>query len=263
VASDDDRPEPQDGFTGDGDGAFRSERYRAAAGGRPVPPKARRPRLGLLSLLREAVIVVGIALVLSLLVKTFLVQAFYIPSVSMENTLLVGDRVIVSKLTPGPFSLERGEVIVFTDPGDWLEQSELVAPDPGPVRKVLVFVGLLPNDSGNHLIKRVIGLPGDHVVCCDDHGRVTVNGVALEEPYVHPGDRPSDKPFDVRVPAGQLWVMGDHRAASEDSRFKGFVPLDDVTGRAMAVVWPFSRADWLGVPKSTFARVPAASASTP
>jgi signal peptidase I len=263
VSTDDDRPEPHAG-SGDDGPAFRSERHRAAHEGHSLPPsRRRRAGLGLLGALREAVIVVGIALVLSLLVKTFLVQAFYIPSVSMEDTLLVGDRVIVSKLTPGPFTLKRGEVVVFTDPGDWLEQSEVAAPDPGPLRKVLIFVGLLPNDSGNHLIKRVIGLPGDHVACCDDHGRITVNGVALDEPYVHPGDRPSEKPFDVRVPAGKLWVMGDHRAASEDSRFKGFVPVDLVTGRAMAVVWPFSRVDWLGVPASTFDRVPAAGASAP
>ena len=248
----------------DGDGAgFRSERYRAEAQGVTIRPERRRPpRLGLLGMLREAVIVVGIALVLSLVVKTFLVQAFFIPSVSMEDTLLVGDRVIVSKLTPGPFSLKRGEVVVFTDPGGWLSPDEVTKPDRGPLRSVLVFVGLLPNDSGNHLIKRVIGLPGDHVVCCDDHGRVTVNGVALDEGYLHPGDRPSEKTFDVRVPAGKLWVMGDHRAASQDSRFEGFVPISLVTGRAMAVVWPLSRTDWLGVPESTFARVPAAGAAT-
>jgi signal peptidase I len=177
----------------------------------------------------------------------------------MENTLLVGDRVIVSKLTPGPFSLERGEVVVFTDPGGWLAPSEVPRPDPGFVRSVLIFVGLLPNDSGNHLIKRVIGLPGDHVVCCDDHGRLTVNGAALDEPYLYPGDRPSEKTFDVTVPSGKLWVMGDHRSASQDSRFEGFVPIDLVTGRAMAVVWPLSRTDWLGVPESTFGPVPAAS----
>jgi signal peptidase I len=257
--------------TGDPDGAarpqetpgrtFRSERYRRAeAEGHATVVPRRPPRLGIVGMLREAVIVVAIALVLSLLVKTFLVQAFYIPSVSMENTLLVGDRVVVSKLTPGPFSLERGEVVVFTDPGNWLGPTEAPNADPGVLRSVLMFVGLLPNDSGNHLIKRVIGLPGDHVTCCDDHGRVTVNGVALDEPYLYPGDRPSEKAFDKRVPAGMLWVMGDHRAASQDSRFEGFVPMDDVTGRAMAVVWPFDRADWLGVPTSTFSRVPAAAA---
>jgi signal peptidase I len=116
---------------------------------------------GILAALRETVIVVGIALVLSLLVKTFLVQAFFIPSQSMEDTLLIGDRVVVSKLTPGPFDLDRGDVVVFTDPGGWL--TPMTPPDDGPIRgairSTLTFVGLLPNDSGNHLIKRLIGLP--------------------------------------------------------------------------------------------------------
>lgn len=212
---------------------------------------------------RESVLVVAIALGLSLLVKTFLLQAFYIPSVSMENTLRVGDRVIVSKLTPGPLPVERGDVVVFTDPGGWLDTVPLVFRDPGPVRKVLMFVGLLPNDSGNHLIKRVIGLPGDRVVCCDAQGRVLVNDVPLNEPYLFPGDMPSDRTFDVTVPAGKLWVMGDHRLQSQDSRFKGFVPISLVTGRAVAVVWPFGHASWLSRPQGTFARVPAKAAALP
>ncbi|GAB3599322.1 hypothetical protein GCM10027446_31030 [Angustibacter peucedani] len=217
-----------------------------------------RAPVGPLALLRETVIVVVIALGLSLLVKTFLVQAFFIPSVSMEDTLKVGDRVVVSKLTPGPFDLHRGDVVVFEDPGDWLPPDEPTAPA-GPVRKVLTFVGLLPNDSGNHLIKRVIGLPGDHVKCCDSGGRVLVDDVPLEEPYLHPGDKPSEKTFDVQVPQGQLWVMGDHRQESEDSRYKGFVPLSRVTGRAIAIVWPFPRADWLSRPEATFAKVDSSS----
>jgi signal peptidase I len=140
----------------------------------------------LLAAVRETVLVVGVALALSLLVKTFLVQAFYIPSVSMQHTLEVGDRVVVSKLTPGPFELQRGDVIVFTDPGGWLAPTP--PPQDGPVRSALrsalTFVGLLPEDSDNHLIKRLIGLPGDHVVCCDAQGRVSINGTAITEPYV-------------------------------------------------------------------------------
>ncbi|WP_426561426.1 signal peptidase I [Angustibacter sp. McL0619] len=216
--------------------------------------KPRAQLSGPMVLLRETVIVVVIALGLSLLIKTFLVQAFYIPSESMEDTLKQGDRVIVSKLTPGPFDLKHGDVVVFVDPNDWL--LEQAPPEPsGPVRKALTFVGLLPNDSGNHLIKRVIGLPGDHVKCCDSKGRLSINGVPLDEPYLKPGSQPSQDPFDVTVPADKLWVMGDNRQHSEDSRYKGFVPMDKVTGRAMALVWPFDRATWLSRYAQTFAKV--------
>jgi len=220
---------------------------------------------GLLGLLRETVIVVAIALALSLLVKTFLVQAFFIPSQSMEDTLLIGDRVIVSKLTPGPFSLQRGDVVVFVDPGGWLGPAE-AAPEPGPVRKALAFVGLLPNDSNNHLIKRIIGMPGDHVVCCDDDGQLTVNGEPIDETYVREGSVPSERDFDITVPAGRVWVMGDNRQESEDSRFHddgkgrtGSVPISSVTGRAVAVVWPLQHAARLTRPGEVFAQVPAPS----
>ncbi len=239
-----------------------------------VPPR-RGSEGGLLAALRETVIVVVIALALSLLVKTFLVQAFYIPSGSMENTLQLGDRVVVSKLTPGPFDLHRGDIVVFTDPGGWLPVTAPRQDGPvrGAVRSALTFVGLLPNDTGNHLIKRLIGLPGDHVVCCDAEGRLTVNGVALTEPYVFEGNVPSERTFDIVVPAGRIWVMGDHRQASEDSRYHddgkggtGSVSIAGVTGKAFVLVWPFDRATWLTRPASTFATVPAAavvSTSTP
>jgi signal peptidase I len=215
----------------------------------------------------EVGVVLGMALLLSLLIKTFLVQAFFIPSPSMENTLLVGDRVLVSKLTPGIFDLHRGDVVVFKDPGGWLgaEQITPVQDDGGvggTVRRTLSFVGLLPQDAGEHLIKRVIGMGGDHVVCCDKQGRITVNGVAIDEtPYLVPGAAPSDKVFDVEVPRGYLWVMGDNRPVSADSRLhrklnNGMVPLHDVVGKAFVIVWPFDRAGGLGVPESVFARVP-------
>ena len=233
----------------------------------PESRPRRKPEPGILAALRETVIVVAIALALSLLVKTFLVQAFFIPSESMESTLLVGDRVVVSKLTPGPFDLQRGDVVVFTDPGGWLPQT--IPPQDGPIRGALrtamTFVGLLPNDSGNHLIKRLIGLPGDRVVCCDADGKLTVNGVVITEPYVFDGNVPSERTFDITVPAGRVWVMGDHRQASEDSRYHddgkggtGSVPVSDVTGRALVLVWPFDRATRLTRPGGTFAKVPAA-----
>jgi signal peptidase I len=207
--------------------------------------------------------VLGMALVLSLLIKTFLVQAFFIPSESMTNTLLTGDRVLVTKLSPRPLALHRGDIVVFKDPGGWLPE----APAPSDtglqraLRETLTFVGLLPQDSGEHLIKRVIGVAGDTVTCCDAEGRVTVNGVAIDETYVHAGDAPSKLKFSVTVPADRLWVLGDNRDVSYDSRYHptlggGFVPVDSVVGRAFLIVWPFSRTGGLSVDDTVFARVP-------
>lgn len=251
---DDDGLGADDGsFTGNGPG-----RGRAAAGAAGAA-------------LREFVVVVAMALALSFVVKTWLVQAFYIPSGSMEDTLILNDRVVVNKLVPDVVDVQRGDVIVFQDPGDWLSAVPEVSHGPlrDGVERVLSFVGLLPDTSDNHLIKRVIGLPGDRIVCCDAQGRLTVNGVPLTEPYIKPGDVASSITFDITVPAGKVWVMGDHRSDSEDSRFhdpkgtgaEGSVPIEDITGRAVAKVWPFDRAGWLSRPESTFAQVPAPGAA--
>jgi signal peptidase I len=228
-----------------------------------VQPPERPKGKGMLVAVREIVLVLVIALGLSLVIKTFLVQAFFIPSESMENTLLKGDRVLVSKLTPGPFDLHRGDVIVFSDPGGWLpaEPEKSSGPVVDGVRSGLTFVGLLPSDSNKHLIKRLIGLPGDRVAG-DGRGRLTVNGTPIDEPYIFPGDSPSIDPFSVTVPAGDLWVMGDHRSDSEDSRYHptldhGMVPISDVVGKAFIKVWPLDRAGLLRNPSSTFAKVPA------
>jgi signal peptidase I len=245
-----------------GDQATEQERDPMVTKTPEKPPKS--ALSAALGAVTEVVVVVAMALAISLVVKTFLVQAFYIPSGSMENTLLLDDRVVVSKLTPGPFALHRGDIIVFKDPGNWLPAT--VPPDDGTVRHVVrsvfTFVGLLPHDSGEHLIKRVIGLPGDTVACCDSGGHVTVNRVGITEPYLYPGNVPSSKTFRQTVPAGKLWVMGDHREISEDSRVHGFVPESDVVGRAFVLVWPLSRATWLGRPDDVFAKVPAASGAS-
>ena len=223
--------------------------------------------------IKEFAIVVGMALVLSFIVKTWLLQAFYIPSGSMEDTLVLNDRVIVSKLTPGPVDLKRGDIIVFADPGQWLDEAPKA--QQGPVATVvtetLTFVGLLPDNAENHLIKRVIGLPGDHVVCCDEGGRITINGTAIKEPYLKPGDAASEQDFDITVPSGRVWVMGDHRSNSADSRVhdgpenngsQGSVDERLIVGRAVALVWPLDHLTWLSNPTTTFAKVPAPSPAT-
>ncbi|SDS66340.1 signal peptidase I [Paraoerskovia marina] len=212
------------------------------------------------ALLREIAIILVSALVLSWLIKTFLIQAFFIPSESMEDTLQVDDRVMVSRLVPGVFDVHRGDIVVFTDPGGWLPAQRS---DPQtPIGSVLTWIGLRPQDTGDHLIKRTIGVAGDHVECCDAEGRVSVNGEPLDEPYLKPGSIPSEVEFDVTVPADSLFVMGDNRQHSGDSRYHlgdpggGFVPLDDVTGSAFIRVWPFDRFAVLHNPGDVFADVP-------
>ncbi len=226
----------------------------------PVERRARSAGSRVGSAVKEVVVVAAMALVLSFVVKTWLVQAFYIPSDSMMDTLIEHDRVVVSKLTPGVVDLNRGDVVVFADPDHWL--SEQPPADRGrignAVRDGLIFIGLLPDTSEGHLIKRVIGLPGDHVACCDAQGRLTVNGTPITEPYVKAGQQPSDTDFDVTVPQGRIWVMGDNRGNSSDSRFHdpGSVPVDLVVGRAVAIVWPLDRMSTLSNYADTFARVP-------
>lgn len=195
--------------------------------------------------LRELPVLIISALVLSMIVKTFFVQFFYIPSGSMEQTLLINDRVGVNKLGALFSEIKRGEVVVFRDPADWLSTPSDESTGLAKLTKdALVFVGVLPDPAKQYLIKRVIGVGGDTVVCCSKDGKLEVNGIAINEPYIYPGDAPSDSQFTVTVPKGFIWVMGDHRGASADSRFhtddpnKGMVPLNKVTGRALFVIWP-------------------------
>ncbi len=220
---------------------------------------ARHPSQGA-SIVKELVLIIGVALVLSVLVRTFVAQAFFVPSASMENTLLVQDRILVSKLSTQFAGVNRGEVVVFTDPSNWLPEPVEPVGVKGVVRSTLTWVGLLPSDTGEDLVKRVIGVGGDHVVCCDARERIVLNGVSLDEPYIKPGDGTAQVRFDVVVPADRIFVMGDNRGDSADSRFhldeaEGSVPAANVVGRVVAVIWPASR--WSGMPVPTLFENPA------
>jgi signal peptidase I len=213
--------------------------------------------------LKEVATVVAIAVVLSFLIKTFLFRAFYIPSESMVNTLDVNDRIFVNLLVPKPFALERGDVVVFKDTKAWLVPTPAKADGPFTwVQGGLTFVGLLPDNSEQHLVKRVIGLPGDHVVCCDVGGKLTINGDAVDEKYINPAEVPDIRNFDVVVPAGKIWVMGDNRNHSADSRAHqdingGFIDMPDIEGKAAVIAWPISRITGLGNYPDVFRDVPA------
>ena len=221
-----------------------------AAASDPAPERPRSRQRSALLFLRDVVVIVAAALIISFLIKTFLIRSFYIPSESMESTLLVNDRIIVNQLVPDLVTVERGDVIVFRDPGSWLtpvpEQPR--SPLEEGIDTILTLVGLSASDSDEHLVKRVIGLPGDRIVCCNDLGQLSINGVPLDEPYVVlPEGRVdvSGSDFQQDIPAGQLWVMGDNRYDSSDSRVNGPVPIDDVVGRAFVISWPLDRWGWL------------------
>ena len=208
------------------------------------------------SLLREVAGILVASILVSLFVKTLLVQAFFVPSGSMEPTLhgcegCFNDRVLVNKQTSLLGGIHRGDVVVFHDSDGWLPTA-LTSGDPGGLHGVLVFIGLAPSSAESNLVKRVIGVGGDTVE--GRGGRVYLNGTRLVEPYIFPGNQASDITFKVTVPAGKLWVMGDHRAESADSRFhqqdpgRGFVPVDQVVGRAFVIAWPLNRAGTLSRP---------------
>lgn len=241
----------------------RAERRRLA---RKVRRKRRR------SAVKEIPVLIVMAVLIALVLKTFLVQAFVIPSGSMEQTIKIGDRVLVDKLTPLFGSRpQRGDVVVFKDPGGWLQQEGTEEKEDPPVgvkqvTAALKFIGLLPSDDEQDLIKRVVAVGGDTVKCCGEDGRVTVNGVPLTEPYLHPDDRPSTVEFEVEVPPGRLFVLGDHRSNSADSRFhldepdRGTVSEAEVVGRAVVIAWPL--ANWTTLEeRETFAAVARASGS--
>jgi signal peptidase I len=195
---------------------------------------------------RELAVIAGVALVVTLLVRAFVVQAFYIPSPSMQDTLQVGDRVLVNKLSYHVGSIHRGDIVVFDGTDSFAPE---VAPASGfaarVARPIGAFFGMAPSE--HDFVKRVVGLPGDSVVCCDSTGRLVVNGVAVAEPYLFPGDKPSAERFNVVVPPGRLWVMGDHRSDSADSRSHlgdpggGTVPEGRVIGKVVSIYWPLGR----------------------
>ncbi|GAA5155326.1 hypothetical protein GCM10023340_40340 [Nocardioides marinquilinus] len=232
----------------------------------PVKTKRRAP------LWLETIVLLVVALVMALLIKTFFVQAFYIPSASMEPGLVKDDRILVQKPSYWFGEPSRGDVIVFKDPGGWLN-----TPDTGPqtlLAKGLAKVGLYP--TGGHLVKRVIGTPGDTIVCCDKQGRLSINGVAIDEDDFVADGLECDGPmvnscrgrWTVTVPDDRLFVMGDNRAASEDSSARlcapkarncdtdrAFVPIDLVVGKVFSLVWPLKHAEFIGRP-DVFDEVP-------
>lgn len=194
---------------------------------------------------RETMFVVVLAIALSVILRTFFFQAFYVPSESMMQTLQLNDRILVSKLSYTFGDIQRGDVIVFTDPGGWLDKPTKQQGIRGKITEIFTFIGLLPANSGSDLVKRVIGVPGDRVQCCSDAGRVSINGVELNEKEYVNGDT-NQVIFDITVPAGRLFVMGDNRGSSSDSRFhltenSGTIPIDNVVGQVVMRVWPLDR----------------------
>jgi signal peptidase I len=198
---------------------------------------------------QETFLLLGLALLTSIVVKAFLMQMFFVPSASMRPELIEQDRILVEKVSMWDGEVERGDVVVFEDPGGWLGAT----PEPTGFQEFLSLLGLYP--EGGHLVKRVIAVGGERVVCCDKQGRLTVDGAPLDEQeYLRKGTAPSQKQFDVVVPEDSVWVMGDNRSNSQDSRFhlsdpgKGSVPLDNVVGKVWGIVWPIDRLEILDQP---------------
>lgn len=234
----------------------------AAAAGRSFLRRSR----GIRIFIRDLVVILVVAVIVSVAIKTYVVRSFYIPSGSMENTLQVNDRIVVNELSPKLMPIQHGDVVVFKDPGGWLPHMAPPVKNPfaAGIDWVTAAVGLSAPDSNDHLVKRAIGLPGDRVVCCNALGQLSVNSVPLSEPYLKlPAGitRGSGVDFSITVPPASLWVMGDNRYNSEDSRAhtmtptKGFVPMGDVVGRAFLITWPVQHWTWLEDYASVFGGV--------
>lgn len=234
----------------------------ATATVRPAPGRR------MLLFLRDVVVIVLIAVLVSFVIKTFFVRSFYIPSASMEDTLVINDRILVDEITPRFGEYSRGDVVVFRDPGGWLPPTVRTERSPflEGVEWVLSLVGLAAPDSEDHLIKRVVGVPGDRVVCCNAIGQTVINGVPVDEtPYLKlesGQSAPLERPYDVTVPPDSLWVLGDNRDRSQDSRYHldqpggGFVPIDNVVGRAFLITWPIGHFGTIDFHHGVFTGVP-------
>jgi len=208
---------------------------------------------------REILIIIVIAIIISFVIRTFFFRAFLIPSGSMEQTLQVNDRIFVNLLVDSEEQLDRGDVIVFEDQHGWLPLAET---EPGAFVQALEFIGLYPSSSEQHLVKRIIGMSGDHITVDEDSRNLVVNGVEIHEPYLQPDVAGSDIDFEVTVPEGELWMMGDNRSDSGDSRSHtngpndGFVEIDQVVGRAEVIAWPIDRWGSAGSNNEPFEQVP-------
>lgn len=213
--------------------------------------------------LLETLAIIVVAILISTALKTWVVRSFYIPSGSMMQTLQIDDRVLVNQLAPRLGPANRGDIIVFDDPDHWLSAAEISTYKPNPL---LEFVGLAPSDAGSQLIKRVIGVGGDTVECCDAQGRLLVNGSPIDETYLEDGMDPSDMKFKITVPKDHYWVMGDNRSNSADSRYhvdtQPYVSEDDVVGTVFLINWPLKHFKWVSNPEDVFADVPAPSGVT-
>jgi signal peptidase I len=271
AASPDDAKGPAAGDAPSGSAGAAGSAGSGTAGRKPAVRRSRGARF-----LRELVILIVIALVIAVVIKTYAIQAFFIPSGSMENTLEINDRVLVNKIVYDTRSIHRGDIVVFNGDGSWDPGEPLPANSNFAEKFASGFASMFGfGHPGDILIKRVIGLPGDTVACCDAEGRVTVNGVPLiEQSYLYPNAAPSEDRFNIVVQAGRLWVMGDNRSISDDSRDHegdpggGTVPENAVIGRAFVIIWPPSRWRILPIPatfeqptlNSSTAAAPAGSA---
>ena len=226
------------------------------SGGEPDGKPTKKP----MPLWQETILLLALALLLAIIIKSLFVQAFYIPSPSMEPQFVKNDRILVQKVSYwGSASPSRGDIVVFKDPGGWLDESDASTPH-SPVTRLMEKIGLYP--TGGHLVKRVIGIGGDRIICCDAKGRITVNGHPLnEKAYLPKGTPPSQIKFDRKVPENHLWMMGDNRSFSYDSRGHmggpggGFVDQDLVVGKVFSLIWPAKRAEIIHRPR-TFEDIP-------
>lgn len=224
--------------------------------------KSKSSSKGFLTFVRDLLVIVVLAFVISFGLKTFLVRAFYIPSGSMQETLKVDDRILVNQLVPGAIDVKRGDIVVFRDPGGWVHPQ--IYPQSSGLQSVLQKIGLSAEVTDEYVVKRVIGVGGDKVTCCDANGLIEVNGHPIREPYINLPDgvtKVSELEFEVQVPEGSVWVLGDNRYASKDSRYnqdqpgKGFVSEDEIVGKAFIINWPLNRIETLGNYPEVFAGV--------